>query len=30
VHQALRLCQHPPDTSLLRLHAALSIVDWLG
>ena len=30
VHQALRLCQHPPDTSPLRLHAALSIVDWLG
>ena len=30
VQQAFRLCQHSPDTSPLRVHAALSVVDWLG
>ena len=30
VQQAFRLCQHPPDTSPLRVHAALSVVDWLS
>jgi DNA-binding PucR family transcriptional regulator len=30
VQQAMRLCGYPQETSPLRLHAALSIVDWLS